>query len=70
MQKQRGRGEDDGYKEEKGVRTRNSDVGEGNFGVLLQHAAGARGCEHGLEIPVCVTGKVGAYGRRRHKEVQ
>ena len=53
-----------------GLRTRNSDVGEGNFGVLLQHAAGARGCEDRLEIPVCVTSKVGAFGRRRDKEVQ
>lgn len=52
------------------VRTRDSDVGKGDFGILLQHAAGARGCEDGLEIPVCVTGKVGAFGRRRDKEGQ
>lgn len=53
-----------------GVRTRNLNVGVGDFGILLQNAAGARGCGDGLEIPVCVTSKVGAFRRRRNQEGQ
>lgn len=52
------------------MRTRDFDVGVGDFGIVLQDTAGARGCGDGLEIPVCVTGKVGAFGRRRGEEGQ
>ena len=37
------------------------DVGKGNIGVVLEDAAGTCECETGLEVPKCVSLKVGAY---------
>lgn len=57
-------------KERGDVRTRDFDVGVGDFGIVLQDTAGARSCGDGLEIPVRITGKVGAFVRRRGEEGQ
>ena len=36
------------------------DVGEGDFGVVLEDAAGARECEAGFEVPKVVAVEIGA----------
>ena len=41
---------------------RDVDVGEGDFGVVLEDAAGARECEAWFEVPEVVAVEVSACG--------